>query len=136
MYQTRRFSVEHKRGKSRDQIEMVCLEELVTTDSPARQIDRLINEADTSYFVKAETKQTGRPPFNPKDMLKLFVYGMDNGIVSSRKLDRECKRNVEAMWLLNGLRPDDKTISNFRKENAEHITKFFSEFSRALAKAG
>jgi IS5 family transposase len=61
---------------------------------------------------------------------------MDNGIVSSRKLDRECKRNIEVMWLLNGLTPDDKTICNFRRENAEHITRFFNEFCVTLAKAG
>ena len=78
----------------------------------------------------------GRPPINPKDLLKLYIYGMDNGIQSSRKLDRECKRNIEAMWLLNGLQPDDKTICNFRRENAEHLARFFSEFSRTLAEAG
>ena len=124
----------HVIGMNRNQIEMRCLDEMVDSDSPVRQIDKLIDESDTSYFIKSVTKSTGRPPFHPKDMLKLFVYGMDNGVLSSRKLDRECKRNIEAMWLLNGLTPDDKTICNFRRENAEYITRFFNEFSVTLAK--
>ena len=126
----------HIIGKNRNQIEIVSLDELVEAESPARQIDKLIDEADTSYFEKSETKATGRPPYNPKDMLKLYVYGMDNGVVSSRKLDRECRRNVELMWLLKGLQPDDKTICNFRCENAEKLKTFFNEFCKTLAKAG
>ena len=126
----------HVVGTSRNQIEILSLDEMVKADSPARQIDRLIDEANTSYFEKSETKATGRRPFNPKDMLKLFVYGMDNGVQSSRKLERECKRNIEVMWLLNGLQPDDKTICNFRRENAENIARFFDEFCVTLAKAG
>jgi len=126
----------HTIGKSRDQIEMYSLEDMVETDSPVRQIDKVIDEIDTSYFAKAQTKQTGRRPFNPKDMLKLYTYGMDNGVHSSRKLERECKRNVEVMWLMNGLQPDDKTICNFRRENAENITRFFKEYCRKLFQDG
>jgi transposase len=109
---------------------------MVEEDSPARQIDRMVDEADTSYFEKSETKGKGRPPFDPKDLLKLYVYGFENGIYSSRKLERECKRNTEAMWLLKGLQPDDKTVSNFRKENAGSIKRFFDEFCVKLARAG
>jgi len=126
----------HIVGTDRNQLAIRSLDEMVAIDSPVRQIDKMIGESDTSYFEKAETKATGRPPFDPKDMLKLYVYGMDNGIVSSRKLDRECKRNVEVMWLLNGLQPDDKTICNFRRENAEKLARFFNEFCRTLAKKG
>jgi len=96
----------HIVGANRNQVTIGCLDELVAAESPARQIDRLIDEADTSYFGKSEAKAVGRPPFNPKDMLKLYIYGVDNGVNSSRKLERECKRNVEAMWLMNGLQPD------------------------------
>jgi transposase len=126
----------HIIGKNRNQLELVCFDALVDLSSPARQIDRLIDEADTSYFGKSQAKATGSPPFNPKDMLKLFLYGMDNGVVSSRKLDRECKRNIEVIWLMKGLQPDDKTISNFRRDNAGHITRFFNEFSVTLVKSG
>ena len=126
----------HVIGKDRGQIELLCLEELVEADSPARQIDKLIDEADTSYFGNTITKDTGRPAYNPKDMLKLFVYGFENGVYSSRKLDRECRRNIEAMWLMRGLQPDDKTISNFRKDNTENMKRFFDQFCAALAKAG
>jgi len=126
----------HVIGKNRSQIEIVSLDELVDESSPARQIDKLIDEADTSYFEKTETKETGRRPYNPKDMLKLYVYGMENGVMSSRKLDRECKRNIELIWLLRGLQPDDRTICNFRRDNAENIKRFFDEFCVTLAKAG
>lgn len=126
----------HVIGASRNQLSVGSLDEMVSVDSPVREIDKLIDAADTSYFLKTEVKAVGRPPFNPKDMLKLFIYGMDNGVYSSRKLERECKRNVEAMWLLNGLQPDDKTICNFRLENAENIARFFNEFCVTLAKLG
>jgi len=98
------FKMGHVIGKSRNQIELLCLEEVV--------------ETDTSYFGKSECKETGRPSFDPKDMLKLYIYGFENGVYSSRKLERECKRNIEVMWLIKGLQPDDKTICNFRRDNA------------------
>ena len=123
-------------GKDRKQIELLCLDELVAADSPARQIDRLIDESDTTYFEKSTPRETGRSSFDPKAMLKLYTYGFDNGVYSSRKLDRECKRNIEVMWLMNGLQPDDKTICNFRRENAESIKRFFNQFCVTLAKAG
>jgi transposase len=109
---------------------------MVGVDNPVRQIDRLVDAADTSYFEKAETKDIGRRPFNPKDMLKLFLYGYENNVHSSRKLDRECKRNVEVMWLMRGLKPDDRTICNFRKENVQNIIRFFNEFCVTLVRAG
>jgi len=126
----------HLSGKSRNQIEMYCLEEAVAADSPARQIDGFVESADTSYFERSEAQSTGRPPYSPKDMLKLYIYGMDNGIVSSRKLERECRRNIEVKWLINGLTPESSTICAFRQENAENLARFFNEFSRKLAKDG
>jgi hypothetical protein len=69
-------------------------------------------------------------------MLKLYIYGMENGVTSSRKLDRECKVSIEAMWLLNGLKPDDKTICNFRSDNAQNITRFFNEVTKSLKSVG
>lgn len=127
----------HKVGIAREQIEMMfCLEEMVAETSPARQIDAFVDESDTSYFSKATAKSTGCPPYNPKDMLKLYLYGMENGIISSRKLEREAKRNIELMWLLNKLTPESKTICNFRKDNTVNIVRFFKEFCLALTKKG
>jgi len=126
----------HVVGKDRAQMEVLCLEDMIEANSPARQIDKLIDEADTSYFEKSASKDVGRRAYNPKDMLKLYVYGFENGVHSSRKLERECRRNIEVMWLMNGLRPDDKTICNFRKDNAENISRFFNEFCVTLAIAG
>ncbi|MCL2797585.1 MAG: transposase, partial [Firmicutes bacterium] len=87
-------------------------------------------------FVKATVKEVGRPPYDPKDMLKLYLYGMDKGILSSRKLEHECKYSIETMWLLSELQPENKTIRNFRRENATHIPRFFNEYVQFLAKNG
>ena len=126
----------HKAGKSREQISIRCLEDMVDLDSPARQIDKVVDECDTGYFVKSMPKQTGCPPFNPKDMLKLLIYGMDKGVNSTRKLARECRINVEAMWLLNELKPDSTTIRNFRRENAESLIQFYNEYTKTLYEKG
>lgn len=124
------------RGKSREQIKILCIDELVSRDSFARIIDDFVDNMDTSYFEKSQLNQTGRPPYNPKDMLKLYIYGIENGISSSRKLERECSRNIELMWLMNELVPENKTICNFRKDNAENLVRFFSEFCCLLKENG
>jgi len=80
-------------------------------------------------FKYSKTYQTGRPPYNPKDMLKLYLCGYITGIRLSRKLEKECHRNIEVMWLLKKLTPDYKTIANFRKDNKEEIPKVFKEFT-------
>jgi len=128
--------MKHVNGSERTQIKLQCLEDLVGADSAVRQIDEVVNRMDTSYFEKSKLKDVGRPPYDPKDMLKLYLYGMDNGIISSRKLERECKRNIELMWLINELTPENKTICNFRRENAENIVRFYNEFVRALKDMG
>jgi transposase len=126
----------HVWGKDRNQVTMRCLEEMVAADSSARQIDKFVDASDTTYFEKAKIKDTGRPPYDPKDMLKLYLYGMENGILSSRKLERECTRNIELMWLLNELTPESKTICNFRRDNIHNLVKFFKQFCLSLTKAG
>ena len=70
----------------------------------------------------------GRPSYDPYDLLKLFVYGYLNQVRSSRKLERECHRNLEVVWMMKKLTPDFKTISNFRKENIDCIKSVFKEF--------
>ncbi len=70
----------------------------------------------------------GRPSYDPSDLLKLYVYGYLNQVRSSRKLERECQRNVEVMWLMKKLAPDFKTIADFRKDNVDYVKGVFKEF--------
>jgi len=109
---------------------------MIDAESPAKQIDRFVKESDTSYFAKSNPEATGSPPYDPKDILKLLIYGMDEGINSTRKLARACRKDVEVMWLLNELKPDSTTIRNFRRENAENITRFFNQHARQLCEEG
>jgi len=78
---------------------------------------------DFKFYVKAS--EEGRPAYHPKDLLKLFIYGYLNSIRSSRKLEQECRRNIELMWLMKQLVPDHNTISNFRRDNEKAIRKVF-----------
>ena len=78
-------------------------------------------EQEKLEYKYAKCKETGCPPYNPRIMLNLYIYGYLNRINSSRRLRDEARRNIEAMWLIGGLKPDDKTICNFRKDNAKAL---------------
>ncbi len=80
-------------------------------------------------FTHSLTSKTGRKPYNPKDLLKLYIYGYMNQVRSSRKLERETHRNIEVIWLLKKLQPDFKTISDFRKDNSRALKKVFRQFA-------
>jgi len=80
-------------------------------------------------FKYAETKMAGRHPYDPAQMLKLYIYGYLNRVRSSRRLEQETHRNIEVMWLMDQLTPDDKTICNFRKDNAVALKQVFRWFS-------
>lgn len=102
------------------------LDEIIGADNEVRLIDLFvesINLAEFKFHFKSSAE--GRPPYHPKDLLKLYVYGYLNSIRSSRALEKECKRNIELMWLLQQLVPDHNTISNFRKDNEKAIRKVF-----------
>jgi len=120
-------------GESRDQLTLtpMCLDDYIEPDSICRVIAAYVDSLDlvAMGFKYAETKDTGRPPFDPAGMLTLYLYGYQNRIRSSRRLNAETKRNVEVMWLMGKLTPDDKTICNFRKDNTEALKKVFREFS-------
>ena len=73
-------------------------------------------------------KDTGRPAYNPADLLKLYIYGYVNRVRSSRRLEIEARRNLEVIWLLCGLRPDFKTIADFRKDNRNAFKAVFRQF--------
>lgn len=100
-----------------------ALEDGIAPDSMVRLIDAFIDLLDVSQlgFQYAQPAKTGRPPYDPKDLLKLYLYGYLNKIRASRALEREANRNIEVMWLVNQLAPDFKTIADFRKDNAQAI---------------
>ena len=119
-------------GLSRSQTFLLpkTIEEYVEPDNPVRFIDAYVNTLDMEKlgFTHSTPQELGRPSYNPKDLCKLYLYGGLNHIRSSRKLERECKTNLETMWLLRGLAPDFKTIADFRKDNPSAIGNLFKEF--------
>ena len=113
-------------GKDRNQTEFFCLDQAVSHDNEVRLIDLFVGAMKLSdYGFKMEFIENGRPAYHPADLLKLFIYGYMNRIRSSRHLEKECKRNIELMWLMRGLAPDHNTIANFRKDNPKAIRKVF-----------
>jgi transposase len=123
---------EHINGTHRDQTVLFPdkLEDYVDRENPVRFIDAFIDSLNLEKlgFKHSIPNEEGRPPYNPSDLLKLYVYGYLNQIRSSRKLEKECHRNVEAMWLMKKLSPDHKTIADFRKDNVDCIKPVFKEF--------
>ena len=122
------------KGKiDRDQVSFMpmAFDEMIGEENSVRVIDAFVEILDVNALgcKYSETSTTGRMPYNPKDMLKLYVYGYFNGIRTSRKLEKECHRNIELMWLINKLAPDFKTIADFRKDNKKAVVGVFKEFS-------
>ena len=111
----------------------ICYDEMISEDNPVRVLDAFVESLDMKElnFKNADRQKSlaGRPSYNPKDMLKLYLYGYFNGIRSSRKLAKECERNIEMMWLINELKPDFRTISDFRKNNISNMKYVFKEFA-------
>ncbi len=120
-------------GESRNQSLLFpeILDDYITQDNLVRFIDAFVDglKIEELGFSHSLPEATGRPPYDPRDLLKLYVYGYLNGIRSSRKLERECNRNVEVMWLLRKLRPDFKTVADFRKDNRKAFKGVFSQFT-------
>ena len=115
-------------GQDRQQINLfpVNLDGAISTDNDVRLIDEFVECLNLQEFgFQVAQRETGRPGYHPGVLLKLFLYGYMNGIRSSRKLEKECKRNIEVMWLLGCLIPDHNTISNFRRDNPKPIKKVF-----------
>lgn len=127
------------KGESRNQITLMpeSLEDYVSEDNSVRVIDAFVEHLDIAALgFKAASAVEGRPGYDPRDMLKLYIYGYNNKIRSSRKLQTEAGRNVELMWLLGKIVPDFRCISDFRKDNAKAIKKVFREFVMLCNKAG
>ena len=128
--------MQYIQGKDREQSVLFpqCLDQIISGDNDVRFIDLFAESIHITDF-KFVTKQSieGRPAYNPKDLLKLFIYGYINGIRSSRMLEKQCHINIEAMWLMKQLAPDHNTISNFRRDNSKAIRKVF-QHTVAIAK--
>lgn len=106
------------------------LDDYVSAQHPVRFLDAFVEGLDLKGcgFGRTEAAETGRPPFAPGDLLKLYLWGYLNKVRSSRRLELECARNLELLWLMRKLQPDFKTIADFRKDNAGAFKKVFRQF--------
>ena len=121
--------------QDRNQMMMCSLDSFVGPESIARVIDIFVDYLDLEDmgFEKAVPAFEGRPGFNPRAMLKLYLYGGQKSVRSSRKLSESCKINIEVKWLMEGLEPDFRTISDFRKDNIDCLKKVFHAFNQKLS---
>ncbi|MGH6846638.1 MAG: IS1182 family transposase [Methylocella sp.] len=122
----------HIFGFERSQILLLpeAVDDYVGADNPVRFIDAFVDELDLAAagFERVEPKATGRPGYSPADLLKLYMYGYLNWVRSSRRLEMECHRNIEVIWLLRTLKPDFKTIADFRSDNRAAFRSVFRQF--------
>jgi len=115
-------------GHNRNQIHLfpVSLDQSIDPENEVRIIDLFVESLSIKdYGFRTDFQENGRPAYHPTDLLKLFIYGYLNKVRSSRDLEKECKRNIEVMWLLKSLTPDHNTIANFRRDNPKAIKKVF-----------
>jgi len=116
-------------GFDRNQLQMMSFDQFVAHDSWARIVDLFVDVLPLGNLGFKDTlADEGRPPFDPSDMLKLYLYGYKNQLRSSRKLAHACSVNLEVIWLLKGLAPSARKIAYFRKENAKSFKQAFRYF--------
>lgn len=115
-----------------------CLDDFIDPDNPVRVIDAFVEALDLGElgFDGVKPADTVRPAYHPAVLLKLYIYGYLNQVHSSRKLEREAARNLELLWLLGRLVPDDKVIADFRKDNGPAIKKVCARFVELCRKLG
>ena len=126
-------------GTSREQLYLFenKIDDMISEDNPVRFIDAYVDKVDLlelGFSNPGTNAGKGRPPYNPAMMLKIYIYGYLNRIRSSRKLEAECSRNTELIWLTCRLAPDFKTIADFRKDNGKGIKAIFREFLKLCHK--
>jgi len=121
-------------GQDREQMFISSIEQMVDPEAFVRIIDAFIDALPLEQFdfKNLELNEQGRPPFHPGVLLKLYLYGYQNGIRSFRKLEHACKVNLEVIWLINGRRPNYKTIANLRKQNTLAFRQVFRHFVAIL----
>src|SRR6201993_2264959 len=119
-------------GHDRSQLLLLpeAVDDYVGSDNPVRFIDAFVDRLDLAAagFGRVEPKVTGRPAYAPADLLKLYIYGYLNRVRSSRRLEAETHRNIEVIWLLRHLKPDFKTIADFRRDNRNAFRQVFRQF--------
>lgn len=122
--------MQHITGSSRQQLEMICLDEQIAPDNPVRFIEAFTEQLDLAqlHFNLRPQATEGRPSYHPKTLLKLYFYGYLNGIRSSRRLEKECRRNIELHWLMQRLVPNYHSIADFRKDNSAALKNTFKLF--------
>ncbi len=125
--------MDYIRGVTRNQVILFpeTVEDYITEDNPVRFIDAFAASLDLAElgFTRASPAETGRPAYDPGDLLRLYLYGYLNRVRSSRMLEREAKVNLEVMWLLGKLTPDFKTVADFRRDNLAAIKAVCREFT-------
>lgn len=111
------------------------IEQFVAADDPVRAYDAFVEALDFDQLgIPIDPHKVGNAPYHPKSMLKLLVYGYSYGVRSSRKLERETHHNLSFIWLMGGLKPDHKTIAEFRRTNKRAIRKVLQQCARMCVK--
>ncbi len=125
-------------GRGQGTLFPVMLDDFVPVDHVCRVIDAFVVRLNMSElgFDRSEAADTGRPGYDPRDLLKLYLYGYLNQIRSSRRMETECRRNVELMWLLGRLYPDHKSIAEFRRMHLDAVTKAGAELVQFARRCG
>src|SRR6202162_2174750 len=122
----------HVAGHDRCQMLLLpeAVDDYVGADNPVRLIDAFVDGVDlaAARVARVGPETTGRPGYGPGDLLKLYIYGYLNRVRSSRRLEAETHRNLEVIWLLRHLKPDFKTIADFRRDNRAAFRSVFREF--------
>jgi transposase len=122
----------HILGHDRSQLLLLpeAVDDYVAADNPVRFIEAFVDGLDLAAlgFIGTVPKATGRPGYAPADLLKLYIYGYLNRVRSSRRLEAETHRNIEVIWLLRHLKPDFKTIADFRRDNRKVFRSVFRQF--------
>ena len=120
----------HGEARNQQALFPAALDDLVPADHVCRVIEAFVERLDFHKlgFVRSEAAETGHPGYDPRDLLKLYLYGYLQQVRSSRRLEAECRRNVEVMWLLGRLAPDYKSIAEFRRLHREAVTEAGAEW--------
>ena len=127
--------MQHIAQANRHQVDFSSLDCRISANNPVRFIDAFVDKLDLPQlqFEVTNINTEGRPSFDRKLFLKVYIYGYINGIRSSRKLERECMRNVEMQWLCGNLVPNYHSIADFRKDNSQALRNTFKLFVQFLS---